>query len=150
MRDVTKKVNAVIRHIERNNVTQTSKLAMAAAFWIAKEVGVINNKIGEKKELWWKRRIESDITNLGRDINRLQKERQETGGKEKRKIKEFNEIKEFNAKYRVKKKGINLVIEKLKQRLIAKKAKVERHNKGFHNLGKPKYLKLTRNRSAKI
>ena len=140
----------MIRHIERNNVTQTSKLAIAAAFWIAKEVGVINNKIGEKKEPWWKRRIESDITNLGRDINRLQKERQETGGKEKRKIKEFDEIKEFNAKYRVKKKGINLVIEKLKQRLIAKKAKVKRHNKGFHNLGKPKYLKLTRNRSAKI
>ena len=143
----------MIRHIERNNVTQTSKLAIAAAFWIAKEVGVINNKIGEKKEPWWKRRIESDITNLGRDINRLQKERQETGGKEKRKIKEFNEIKEFNAKYRVKKKGINLVIEKFGiwlLWLIAKKAKVERHNKGFHNLGKPKYLKLTRNRSAKI
>ena len=31
MRDVTKKVNAVIRHIETDDVTQTNKLAMAAA-----------------------------------------------------------------------------------------------------------------------
>ena len=79
-------------------------------------------KIGEKKEPWWKRRIESDISNLRRDINRLERERRgETGGKGKR------NIKELNAKYRVKKKGINLAIEELKQRLIAKKTKVKRY-----------------------
>ena len=79
-------------------------------------------KRGETKETWWKRRIESDITTLRRDINRLERERrEETGQKGKRKIKELN------AKYKVKKKGINLVIEKLKQRLIAKKTKVKRY-----------------------
>ena len=120
MRDVTKKVNAVIRHIKTNNVTQTNKLAMAAALWVAKEIGVKKGKRGKKKEPWWKRRIESDITNLRRDINRLERERQgETRGKGKRKIKEMN------AKYRVKEKGINLVIEELQQRLIAKKTKVK-------------------------
>ena len=81
----------------------------------------MKGKIGEKKEPRWKRRIESDITNLRRDINRLQRERQETGGKGKRKIKELN------AKYRVKKKGRNLVIEEWKQKLIAKKTKVKRY-----------------------
>ena len=120
--DVTKKVNAVIRNIETDVVTQTSKLAMPAALWVAKEVGVRKDKIGEKKEPWWKRRIESDITNLRRDINRLERERQEEiGQKGKRKINELN------AKYRVWKKGINLVIEELKQRLIAKKTKVKRY-----------------------
>ena len=65
---------------------------------------------------------ESDITNLRRDINRLERERRgEARGKRKRKIKELN------TKYRVKKKGINLVIEELKQRLIAKKNKVKRY-----------------------
>ena len=65
---------------------------------------------------------ESDITNLRRDINRLERERRgEARGKRKRKIKELN------TKYRVKKKGINLVIEELKQRLIAKKTKVKRY-----------------------
>ena len=67
---------------------------MAAALSVAKEVGMKNGKIGEKKASWWKRRIESDITNLRRDINRLERERRgETGGKGKRKIKELNGIK---------------------------------------------------------
>ena len=95
---------------------------MAAALWVAKEVGVKKDNIGEKKEPRWKRRFESDKTSLRRDINRLEKERQrETGGKGKRKIKELN------AKYRVKKKGINLLNEELKQRFIAKKLKVKRY-----------------------
>ena len=79
-------------------------------------------KIGEKKEPWWKRRIKNYINNVRRDINRLERERRgETGGKGKRKIKELD------TKYRVKKKGINLVIKDLKQRLIAKKTKVKRY-----------------------
>ena len=35
LRGVTKKVDAVIRHIETDDVTQTNKLAMAAALWVA-------------------------------------------------------------------------------------------------------------------
>ena len=40
LRDVNKKVNAVIKHVETDDITQTSKLAMAAALWFVKEVGV--------------------------------------------------------------------------------------------------------------
>ena len=68
------------------------------------------------------RRIESDIANLTKDINRLEMGRQgEIGGERKRKIKKLN------AKYRVKEKGINLVNKELNQRLVAKKTKVKRH-----------------------
>ena len=88
LRDVTKKMNAVITHNETDDVTETNKLAMTAALWVAKEVGVKKGKSGEQKETWWKRRTGSDITNLRRDINRLERERRaETGGIEKRKIK---------------------------------------------------------------
>ena len=74
------------RHIETDDVTQTNETAMTAALWVAKEVGVKKDKTGEKKEPWWKRRIESDITNLRRDINRLERERRgETRGKGKKK-----------------------------------------------------------------
>ena len=38
LRDVIKKVNAMIRHIETVYIIQTNKLAMAAALWVAKEV----------------------------------------------------------------------------------------------------------------
>ena len=121
MRDITKKVNAVIRHIETDDVTRTNKLAMAAALWVAKEIGVKKGKIGEKKEPWWKRRIESDITNL--TGNRLERERQgETREKGKK------NIKKLNTKCRVMKRGINLLIEELR-RLIAKKTKVKRYER---------------------
>ena len=99
VRNITKKVNALTRHIETDDVTQTNKLAMAAALWPAKEAGVKKGKIGVKKGPWWKRRIERGITSLRSYINRLERERRgETGWKGER------EIKELNAKYRVKKK----------------------------------------------
>ena len=101
LRDTTKKVNAVIKHIETDDTIQTNKLAMAAALWVTKVVGVRKDKKEEKKGQWSKRRIRSDIANQRKDINKLERERRgETGGKGKRKIKELN------AKYRVKKKGI--------------------------------------------
>ena len=40
LRDVTQKVNAVITHIETDDVSETNKLAMTAALWVAKKVGV--------------------------------------------------------------------------------------------------------------
>ena len=40
LRDVTKKLNGVIRHIETDNGTQTNKHAIAATLRVAKEVGV--------------------------------------------------------------------------------------------------------------
>ena len=91
-------MNALIWHIETDDVTQINKLAMAAVLWVAKEVGVKKEKRGEKIESWWKRRVESDITNLRRDIKRIERDRRgETEGKAERKFKEVN------AKYRVKK-----------------------------------------------
>ena len=62
------------------------------------------------------------MTNLRRDINRLERKRRgKTGGKVMRKFKDIN------ATYRVNEMGINLFIEELKQRLIVKKTKVKRY-----------------------
>ena len=135
----TAKVNGMKRHIETDVVTQTNKAAMAAALWVAKEVGVKKDKTGGKKEPWWKRRIESDITNLRRDINRLEWERRgETGGKGKKKIKKLN------TKYKVKKKRVNLVIEELKQRLIAKKTKVKRYEQRISQFRQNQLFQVTK------
>ena len=40
LRDVTKRVNLVLRHIETDDVTQTNKLAIAATISVTKEVAV--------------------------------------------------------------------------------------------------------------
>ena len=63
MKDVTENVNAVIRHTETDDVTQTNKHTMAAALQVAKEVGVKKGKIREINEPWQKRRLESDVAN---------------------------------------------------------------------------------------
>ena len=52
MKDVTENVNAVIRYTETDDVTQTNKHTMAAALYVAKEVGVKKGKIREIKEPW--------------------------------------------------------------------------------------------------
>ena len=43
---------------------------MAAALWVAKEVGVKKDNIGEKKEPRWKRRFESDKTSLSQQAGK--------------------------------------------------------------------------------
>ena len=118
MIDITKKVIAVVRHIETDDITQTKKLAIASFFGysIAKHMhtwrGIAMHTLHT---------CHSIVSGpLGCKRSRSE-ERQETGG-------EWNsKIKEVNAKYRTKKEGINLVIEELKQRLIAKKTKVKRY-----------------------
>ena len=58
---------------------------------------------------------------MRRDINRPQRKRHGETGK-----KGMGKFKEVNAKYIVKKKEINLIIEELKQRLIAKKRCIQK------------------------
>ena len=62
-----------------------------------------------------------EIKRLRQDLNLLEKERKgELGRKRNRKLRDLEE------KYKVKSKGIKTVIEELKQRMIAKSAKIKR------------------------
>ena len=98
--------------------------------WIAEKMGLKKIEIKEKKEPWWKRRIEGDIKRLKKDICKLErKSKGELGLKKCRKLKDLEE------KYRVKKEGIGTVIEELKQRIIAKSAKVKRYEQRITEFG---------------
>ena len=147
LRDAARRVNSVLEHIQTKNITQTNELALTAAWWVAKEVGLKEGKKeGSKKEPWWKRRIEKDIDCLRRDVNRLERQKQgKMGQKGKRKARELEK------KYRVKQKGIEGVLEELKQRVNAKKIKVKRYehrisqfrqNRLFHINQKQVYKEL--------
>ena len=118
--NVTMKANAVIRHIETDDVIQT-KLLWQQPFGLQKKLEWGKTKEerkmshGGKEELKW-------YYHLRTNIKRLKKERRgETGAMGKIKIKELN------TKYRLKKKGINMVIEELKEGLIANKTKIKRY-----------------------
>ena len=111
------KVNKIIGKIRTENLTDTNKLIGAAAIYISKKVGLKtgNARRNTKKEPWWKRRIKGTIEELRKHVNILQRnKRGELTRKER--------YKELERKYQIRKKGENVVIEELKQRLQAKAA----------------------------
>ena len=118
----TLKVNGAIKHLVTADITQTNNLIKAASLWVAKQLGLKTVKKGKKQDPWWKRRIEGDIKNLKKDISILEREKRgETGMRGKRKIKNLGD------KNEIKRKGLTTVIEELKQRLLAKAAKIKRY-----------------------
>ena len=93
--------------------------------------------------------IKDCLNHLSNDVNLLTRDlKGELGSKKKQKMKELYE------KYRVKRKGLKTVIEELKQRMLAKSAKVKRYeqrieqfrqNRIFDLNQKKIYLELNRN-----
>ena len=78
-----------------------------------------HGKINNEKEPWWKRRIKTSISEIRKHIQIL--ERQKKG--EIRKKEKFRDLEE---RYKIKRKGINVVIEELKEILDVKTAKIRR------------------------
>ena len=60
---VNKKKNKVVRHIEIDDVTQANNFSMAAALWVAKEVGVKKDEIGKKKSVGGKEELKVILPN---------------------------------------------------------------------------------------
>ena len=118
----TDRVNEAIKYFKSKNITETNDLIKAASVWVVKQIGLTKRDYREKNEPRWKRRIEGDIKKLRQDVNLLTRDlKGELGSKKKQKMKELYE------KYRVKRKGLKTVIKELKQRMLAKSAKVKRY-----------------------
>ena len=90
--------------------------------WIAEQLELKKAERRKKNERRWKRRTEGGIKRLKQEVNFLERESKgELGLKKKCKLSELNE------RYRVKSKGLKTVIEELKQRMLAKSAKIRRY-----------------------
>ena len=122
LRVQTDRVNEAIKYFKSKSITETNNLIRAACVWVAEQLGLKKAEHRKKNEQRWKRRIEGDIKRLKQEVNFLERElKGELGLKKKRKLSELNE------RYRVKSKGLKTVIEELKQRMLAKSAKIRRH-----------------------
>ena len=118
----TERVNEAIKYFQSKNITETNDLIKAASVWVAEQIGLKKKDYREKNEPRSKRRIEGDVKKLRQDINLLTRDlKGELGSKKKQKMKELYE------KYRVERKGLKPVIEELKQRMLAKRARVKRY-----------------------
>lgn len=120
LNDITRRVNNVIMYIQTNTITQTNNLIKAASVFVARELGLKKGIKKKMNEPWWKRRIEADIKRIRHDVNILEREKK---GHLKRRAK-FEVLEE---KYNIKRKGLSVVIEELKQRQLAKLAKINRY-----------------------
>ena len=111
LKDWTMKVNAILKGIKSENITETNRLIRACSVFVGIKVGLKPNQRRRNavKEPWQKRRIEQSIKSCGNIKILKRKKHGEIKNKEIYKVTEH--------KYRTKKKGLNVVPEEIKQRM---------------------------------
>ena len=109
-------------NIVTDNITATNNLVKACAILIGRKLGLKSSrKRIEAKEPWWKRRINQSIKEIRRHINLFERKRRG----DLKKTEKYNILEQ---KYKVKSKGLSIVLEELKQRLQAKSMKMKRYD----------------------
>ena len=115
----TAKENRVIELIEIKNITQTNNLIKAAGAWVADQLSLKTFEGRKKNDPWCKRRIVEDIKQLEKDFNILKMiKKGKIGSPQQSKDKLVQE------NYGIRRKGLITTTEELKQRILAKAAKI--------------------------
>ena len=117
------KINKVLEHVKITGFTHCRNVIQAAMKIVGEEVGMKKSNAKKKKEPFWKRRILTDISRLRKDLSRIEAWFAGRWKKDKKKEKDW-----LDQKYGLRRKGFTLVMEELKQRIIAKATKVKRCN----------------------
>ena len=118
VQEKTKVVNDVINIIRTTNITETNNLILAGANVVAELLGKRRKTINYELP-WWKRRILAQINTIRKDISKMEQWKNNNLGKEDTKL-------YLEWKYHIRNKGLNAVIEELKQRVKAKTAKIKK------------------------
>ena len=108
---------------QKLNITETNRLIRACVIFEGKKVGLKpkQRRRNSVKEPCWKRRIKQLVQELQKHINILER-------KKRGEIKKKEKYWETEHKYGVKKKGLNVVLQELKQRIQAKATKIKRYD----------------------
>ena len=115
LKEKTKLMDKVLDSVQASNITEDSTLVKCGTLVITQLLWIkeiINKK---KEEPFWKRRIESKINALRKDVSLI--ERWETGI-----LRKESQKTSLDHLYRVKRKGYKRAAEELKQRIKAKAA----------------------------
>ena len=113
LKEKTAEVDTIIKYVPINSLSEVNDLMKAVGNVVAKLLRFKSPKKKEKQEPWWKRRIEGQIKVLRKDTSKLQCLKEG-------KLNNRDLINRLEWKYRTKRKGLNLVIEELKQRVTAR------------------------------
>ena len=115
------KVNEVMGRIRTCTITETNNLIYAGAFVVTERLGIKIDQKQNNNQPMWKRRLEGQLQTARRDLSKI-KSIQE-GRLVKKMVRDSLE-----RKYRLKTKGCEVVIEELKQRIMAKASKIRRYS----------------------
>ena len=110
------KVDKVLSKFKTNSITKTNELFYTGAFAVTKRLGVKIDKVAERKEPMWKRRLQNKTKELRKDLNQVEASKDKD-------ISNFRHWERLERKYSIRVKRLNEVIEELKQR-YAERCKV--------------------------
>ena len=114
------KVDKVLSKFKTHSITKTNELFYAGAFIVTNRLGVKIDKVAGRKEPMWKRRLQNKIKDLKKDLSQLESSKDKG-------VSNFRHWERLERKYSIRVKRLNVVIEELKQRIIAIDAKVRRY-----------------------
>ena len=98
-----------------------------------------------KKEPYWKRRIMGDLERLRRDLGRIQ-----AWFKGQWKKSKEGEKERLNRRYRLREKGFKTTMEEIRQRIVAKAAKIKRYTNRIRQFNETECSRLTSQDSSRI
>ena len=120
IKEKTAEVDKILGYVQVNTLEEIDNLTKTAGNLVAKLLRVKVHIRREKKEPWWMRRIKGQINAIRKDISKLHDMKDG-------KLKKIEVIERLKKQYNLKRKGINLVLEELRQRVTAKTAKIKRY-----------------------
>ena len=116
LRDITEKVNSIIKRIATNTIGETNRLIYAGARVIRAELGMESERNKHRKEPGWKTRLEMKLKEKRKDPSRLDEI-----------FRGRYECHQYLLrKYNLDEKTVEEVKEMLKQSIIAVSAKIKR------------------------
>ena len=117
----TAKVDKVLCKFKIHSIKKTNELFYAGAVVVTNKLRVKINKTAERKEPMWRRRLKNKIKQVRKDLSQL----------ESSKDKEVKDVKHWQTlerKCSIRVKTLGVVIEGLKQRIVAIAAKVRMYH----------------------
>ena len=105
------KVDKVLSKFKTHSIAEINEFYYAGAFVVTNRLGVKIDNVAGRKEPMWKRRFQSNIKELRKDLSQLE------ASKDKG-ISNFRHWEKLERKYSIRVKRLNVVIEELKQLLL--------------------------------
>ena len=105
-----------------HSITKTNELFFAGAVVVTNRLGVKINKAAERKEPMWRRKLQSKIKELKKNLSQLEPSKD-------KEVSNVRHCQTLERKYSIRVKALGIAVEELKRRIVAIAAKVRRHYK---------------------